>query len=93
MNMDNAGEWWKKEQRQEQEPLSTGSGGVEPQWGKVEGRHVGEITGSACWLIVTVWSWGMGMWKTALAGIESADESGEDIYGGGEAALIGFPAV
>ena len=37
----------------------------------------------------------MGMWEAAWANRECADESGEDIYGGGEAALIGhgFSAV
>ena len=35
----------------------------------------------------------MGMWKAARTGRECADESSEDIYGGGTAAPIGFPAV
>ena len=33
------------------------------------------------------------MWKAARTNRECADESNEDIYGGGEAAPIGFLAV
>ena len=33
------------------------------------------------------------MWKAAWTNSECADESSEDIYGGGEAAPTGLPAV